>query len=102
MDEVSVIWTKTALQQRNKIFEYWNSRNKSNSYAKRLNLLIYEKIDLLKSSPFIGIEIENFGGRILNFEKYGLVYRISDKNIYILALWDNRQNPNKLRKILGL
>lgn len=102
MDEIRIIWTQTAIRQREKIFEYWNNRNKSNSYSKRINSVLYKKIDFLKSNPLIGIEIEDFDGRVLSFEKYGLVYRISQNFVFILAFWDNRQNPNKLRKILGL
>lgn len=69
MDAVKVIWTTLEIRQRNKIFEYWNKRNKSILYTKKLNLLIYEKIDLLKLNPFAGEEIEDFNARILHFEK---------------------------------
>jgi len=55
MDEIKVIWIQIAIEQRNKIFEYWNNRNKSNNYSKKLNLIAYEKIDLIKSSPFVGV-----------------------------------------------
>lgn len=100
MDAVKVIWTTLAISQRNKIFEYWNNRNKSILYSKRLNLLIYEKIDLLQLNPFASEEIEDFHARILHFEKYGLVYKIEKQNIYILSFWDSRQNPKKLLEIL--
>jgi hypothetical protein len=48
MDEIKVIWTKIAVQQRNEIFDYWNNRNKNNRF-KQLNLKIYRKIDQLKT-----------------------------------------------------
>ena len=41
MDEIKVIWTKIAIQQRDEIFDYWNNRNKTDSYSKKLNLKIY-------------------------------------------------------------
>ena len=37
MAELSVFWTNTALKQRNYTFEYWNDRNKSATYSKKLN-----------------------------------------------------------------
>ena len=43
-----VVWTNLAINQRNKLFAYWNKRNKSILYSKRLNLLIYEKINLIQ------------------------------------------------------
>ncbi|QOW09649.1 type II toxin-antitoxin system RelE/ParE family toxin [Kaistella flava (ex Peng et al. 2021)] len=100
MDAIIVIWTNLAITQRNKIFEYWNKRNRSNSYSKRINLIIYEKIDLLESNPLIGEEIEDYNARIIHFENYGLVYKIEKHNIYILSFWDSKQNPKKILEIL--
>jgi hypothetical protein len=92
MDEIKIIWSNIAVTQRNKVFEYWNTRNKS----------IYDKIDLLKSNPHAG----KFGSlkpfRILHLGNYSLVYRYSASVIYIISFWDNRQNPDTLKKILGL
>ncbi len=102
MDEVKIVWTTLARRERDAIFDYWNMRNKSNHYSKKLNLIIYQKIDLLKSNPFIGIETDFKPYRILHFENYGLVYRSEEELLYIISVWDNRQNPSKLKKLLGL
>lgn len=102
MDEIKIIWTSIAIEQRNKIFNYWNRRNKSTTYSKKLNSIAYEKIDLLKKNPFVGAEIHNEIYRILHFGNYSLVYKPEHQQIYIMAFWDNRQNPKKLKKILGL
>ena len=99
MDEIKVIWTKIAIQQRDEIFDYWNNRNKTDSYSKKLNLKIYSKIDLLKTFSLTGVKIEDEEARILHFENYSLVYKIIKNIIYILAFWDNRQNPSKKIKI---
>lgn len=102
MDEIRIIWTNIAVNQRNHIFQFWNTRNKSKNYSIRLNNLIYEKIDLLKTNSLCGIEIEGENYRNLHFEKYSLIYKISENTIFIIAFWDNRQNPEKLKTILGL
>ena len=102
MDEVKIVWTTLARRERDAIFDYWNKRNESNHYSKKLNLIIYQKIDLLKSNPFIGIETDFKPYRILLFENYGLVYRSEEELLYIISVWDNRQNPSKLKKLLGL
>ena len=87
MDELKIIWTKIAISQRNEVFAYWNKRNKSTDFSKKINLLIYEKIDLLKNFPLTGVEIQNEDARILHFHNYSLVYKISQSEIYILAFW---------------
>lgn len=102
MDEIKIIWSNIAITQRNKVFEYWNNRNKSNLYSQKINKSIYEKIDLLRLNPYAG----KFGDlkpfRICHLGNYSLVYRYSESVIYIISFWDNRQNPNTLKKILGL
>ena len=38
MDELKIIWTKIAISQRNEVFAYWNKRNKSTDFSKKINL----------------------------------------------------------------
>ena len=102
MDELKIIWSNTAIKQRNNIFEYWNKRNKSKEYSIKLNKIIYKKLDLLKTNPQIGILGDMNPYRVLYFENYSLVYKENSENIYIAAFWDQRQNPNKSQKLLGL
>ncbi|KAF0235826.1 MAG: hypothetical protein FD181_3213 [Prolixibacteraceae bacterium] len=45
MDVLKIVWTATALQQRNFIFHYWNERNKSNLYSKKLNSSLKQRIE---------------------------------------------------------
>ena len=54
MAQLKVFWTETAIKQRNYVFEYWNERNKSTEYSKRLNVKIIERISLLKLQPKLG------------------------------------------------
>ncbi len=49
-----VIWSKKALAERLEILEYWNNRNKSNRYSKKLDALFLEKIELVTLHPLIG------------------------------------------------
>lgn len=35
MARLKVFWTVTAVKQRNHVFEFWNERNKSNSFSKK-------------------------------------------------------------------
>lgn len=42
MARLTILWTETAIRQRNYIFEYWIERNQSTTYAKKLNEKIQE------------------------------------------------------------
>jgi len=97
---LNVLWTSTALKQRNYIFEYWNNRNRSREYSQKLNLKIKERIGLLKTNPNIGIKTEFKETRVLSLGHFSIFYKKSGSIIYITAFWDNRQDPEKLIKFL--
>ena len=102
MDEIKIAWTEIAQKQRKLIFEHYNARNKSFNYNKKLKFEIKEYTNLLKQQPEIGKKIKNTGFRNIFLGNYSLVYKRKSNIIYIAALWDNRQNPEKLKTILGL
>lgn len=100
MAKLNLFWTKTAIKQRNHTFEYWNNRNKSNSYSKKLNKSIKERTELLKSKPDLGKKTEFKNTRAISLGHYTVLYRKTSHKIIITGFWDNRQNPNKLLKFL--
>jgi len=102
MDEVKVIWTHIAIRQRNLIFDYWNNRNKSTAYSKKLKLLLKQKTNIIKEHSDIGKRIKHSNLRALFFSNYSIIYTENLGDIYIMGFWDNRQNPQKLNDLLGL
>mgnify|MGYP005992916951 CR=1 FL=1 len=100
MAKLTLHWTKTALAQRNHIFSYWNKRNKSIEYSKRLLSVINERTHIILSFPKIGREVENSQHFTIPLEHYSIFYKIVGAKIIITAFWDNNQNPKKLLKIL--
>lgn len=100
MDELKLFWSITAKRQRDYIFEYWNQRNKSNMYSKKLNLAIKERTKILKKQPYIGKEIQFKTLRLISLKHYSIIYKLKDSAIIIVAFWDNRQDAKKLRDFL--
>ncbi len=93
-------WTSTAVKQRNHIFDYWNEQNKSTAYSKKLNIKIKKRISLLKQFPNLGKTIEFKNTRTISLGQYSIFYQLIENSIVITGLWDNRQDPKKLLKIL--
>ena len=100
MAQLIVFWTETALKQRNYVFEYWNERNKSTEYSKRLNVKIIERISLLKSQPKLGKKTDFNDIRVVSMGHYSIFYRFDTQKVIITGFWDNRQDPNKLLNFL--
>lgn len=97
---LKIVWTSTAIKQRNYIFDYWNERNKSKIYSQKLNIKIKERIRLLKTNPNLGIKTEFKETRAISLGHFSVFYKKIDSSIVITAFWDNRQDPEKLLNFL--
>jgi len=95
-----IIWSKRAQEDRKCIFSYWNKRNKSVLYSKKLNRLFIEAAELLAIHPKIGRESNKENVRIKVVKDYLFIYEFTTEELRILSIFDTRQNPCKLTKIL--
>ncbi|PRZ27929.1 type II toxin-antitoxin system RelE/ParE family toxin [Flavobacterium granuli] len=83
MAQLKILWTETAILQRNYIFEYWIERNKSNTYAKKLNQKIKERTELLKQNPELGKKTEFKNTRAVSLGHYSILYQNYHSKIII-------------------
>ena len=95
-----VIWSIRAQSDRKHILEYWRQRNKSDTYSKKLDDHFREAINIIKDFPQIGKLTDDQKARIKVVKDYLLIYENMDDSIIILTIWDSRQDPKKLEKIL--
>lgn len=95
-----IIWSLRAQDDRKEILSYWNNRNKSNAYSKKLNQLFKEAVKLISEFPQIGrpTDIENI--RIKIVRDYLIVYEETSIHIHVLTIWDGRRDPEKFKKVL--
>lgn len=94
-------WTNTALKQRNYTVDYWNERNKSTAYSKKLSSSINERTNVLKTNPELGKKTEFNDTSVISLGHYSILYRKVNSKIIITCFWDNRQYPDKLLKFLS-
>jgi addiction module RelE/StbE family toxin len=94
-----IIWTEKAQKERIEIFTFWNIRNKSFSYSRKLDELIKESLKLICKYPLIGKQTDKENVRLKVLRDYLIIYEITEKEIVVLSLWDCRQNPKDLNRI---
>jgi hypothetical protein len=87
-----VIWTVEALSTKKSLYKYWNLRNKSTLFSKKLELLFKEKTNQIAHFPESSLEI-SANLRIVLVRDYYLIFEFDDKIIKVLDIWDTRQNP---------
>ena len=79
------------------LYEYWTNRNKSILYVRKLEKLFNEAIKIAAIYPFAGIKTEIIDVRIQIIKDFKIVYRIKENLLEVLAIWNTRQNPKKLK-----
>ncbi len=92
-----IVWSPLAQQKRKEILSYWKERNSSNTYSRKLNDLFIEAGRQLSIFPKIGRNSDIEGVQVKIVRDYLLFYEVADGAILILTIWDNRQNPERLK-----
>ncbi|MFN6946871.1 MAG: type II toxin-antitoxin system RelE/ParE family toxin [Cytophagaceae bacterium] len=95
-----IIWSLRADKDRIKNFEYWNSRNKSSTFSKKLNSLFNKAVELLANHYSIGKPTEIQNVKIKVVRDYLIIYEDTPELLIILTIWDSRRNPEQLKKII--
>lgn len=95
-----IVWSLKAQDDRKEILLYWNNRNKSKTYSLLLNYLFIDATKTISKFPKIGKPIEYKDIRIKIIRDYLMVYKEYENYISIVTIWDTRQDPIKLEKII--
>jgi hypothetical protein len=97
-----IVWTHTAKKARREILEYWIKHNGSATYSKRLSKLFRIKVSLLESDHYLGKPTDFENVRVSLVSHFSIFYKVYVDEIIIVGIWDNRRNPDDLRKNLEL
>lgn len=95
-----IVWSIQAQNNRKEILLYWKNKNKSSTYSKKLNYLFNDAAKTISKFPKIGKPTDYKATRIKIIRNYLMIYKEFENFISIIAIWDSRQNPVKLQKIL--
>ncbi|MCF8297029.1 MAG: type II toxin-antitoxin system RelE/ParE family toxin [Saprospiraceae bacterium] len=74
--------------------EYYNQRNKTTTYSRKLYTKINKSINLISKNPKLGIKTDIDTVRALITDNYQIIYEIFEKQILIVMVWDCRRNPD--------
>ena len=97
MAKRKIVWSHKARIKLLMILEFYNERNKSKTYSKKLYTKFNKELSLLLIQPEIGIKTELDSVRGLIVEEFILFYEVTNEMIIVHTLWDSRQNPTNLR-----
>ena len=98
---MKIIWHKLALEELasigEKVLEMFGQR-----VADRVVKDIMERVSVLAANPFLGTKDERYKPfRVLHLWHNRIFYLVTDSEIRIIAIWDNRRDEKKLPKLLS-
>jgi hypothetical protein len=62
--------------------------------------LIQKKIEFILDKPFASKQTAHTNTRAAAMGNFSIFYKVEEDKIIITAFWDNRQDPDKLLKLL--
>jgi plasmid stabilization system protein ParE len=89
-----LIWSVEARNSRKNIFEYWNNRNKSKLYSRKLNFLFNINLKIATQLPEFGKPTFREDSKFIIVSHFEIIYKITPNEIVVLDIWDTRQNPH--------
>ena len=101
MAKRTIVWTETAAKQRLEILRYWTELTKSTIYAEKLIKITARNLKIISKNPEAFKETEFEEVRESAMGHFSLYYKITVKEIIVVAFWDNRQDPKKLLKAIS-
>ena len=96
---VKIVWSIRAMNDRKKIFEFWNDRNKSTIYSNKLNAIFKQTLILICNYPQLGKKTNIEHIRLKIVKNYFIFYKKTETHLIVLAIWDCNQDINNLHLI---
>lgn len=89
-----------ALKDFKATLDFYNKRNKSKVFSKKLVKEIDNVLNTLLKNPEIGKPTEDSRLQVLIKGDYKIFYEYSDNLLIVQIFWDSRRNPDELKKII--
>ena len=97
MVKYKLVWSNNAKIKLFEILEFYRKRNQSDTYSKKLYKKFIKEVSVLIKHPYIGLKTDVISVRGLIIDHYIVFYELSENQIYILVIWDTRQEPKHLK-----
>ena len=94
MAKCKIIWSNRAIKRLYGILEFYDQRNKSKTYSKKLHQLLQKQVKVLTKFPEIGLKTTEETTKGLIIEDYIIYYQITEDKIIIHTVRDSGQNPD--------
>ena len=93
-----IVWTSKAESQLKAVLEYYNTRNGSTKYSKKILTAVKHLQILIQHNPLVGHRTNipfEYECRVVHLKHFNLYYSMVDTHkIIVLLFWDTRSGLN--------
>lgn len=100
MAKKRIVWSKEARLDFKATLEFYNERNRSSTYSRKLANEIFNIIEKLQTNIFLGLKTSDPQVRVLHKGTFSIFYELKEEEIVVLMIWDSSRNPDELKKYL--
>ena len=100
MAQQKIVWSAKALASLTEILLFYKKQNGNTHYSKKLYHQIKQSVLILTDFPKAGKLTDMSQIRELVLNRNSLFYQVTETQINIVLVWDNRRNPQELFEAL--
>lgn len=97
----SIVWSAVAKRNLKRIKRFYDERNQTSDYSKRLLRVFKDSAALIEKQPLIGKNTDMEGVKAFIILNYIIFYELLENHILILMVWDCRRDPEQVKKFLS-
>ncbi|MBQ9361798.1 MAG: type II toxin-antitoxin system RelE/ParE family toxin [Bacteroidaceae bacterium] len=90
---LTIHYSPQFIESLEEILQYYDERNGSEHYSRKLLKMFHRQIRLLATMPEIGRLTTTSGIRILFVERFGIEYKINADSIIIVEIYSCQTDP---------
>jgi len=90
-----LIVSRDAYLHIDRIVEFNNLRNQSDTYSRKFLKALFKELELLKKFPFMGIETNRKNTFLLVWDDYYIYYTVIENTIEIKSIYHQKENVSR-------
>jgi len=90
-----IVFSKKAYTDIDRIVEFNNFRNSSDTYSKKFVKNLYKHVKILGTHPLIGIVTDEPNELLFIWDNYYVFYMVKDEAIEITSIYHHKENVSR-------
>ena len=99
MAKLKIRWTETAVDEFSRMLTFYDARNGNPKYSRSIMKMVRDSLKLVVKFPkmFRAADVKGLPNvRVFHCDYFLIYYKIKEEYIEVEAVFDTRQDPNKL------